>query len=98
MQLALTVSREFSFRDGVTTSIDLDKIRDAGLDGFASFSETPENCEIIIASGMENCLQVRKKYPWQKHTFTANVPVYTYCEHGWIKSALHFMKRKFTGE
>ena len=84
-----TVSREFSFRKGEVTSVDMWAIQNQGFDGFL-YIHHPAHINIAqIASGMKNSVQVELPYPWSKHELFSNVPIETYCKKGYFESLLH---------
>jgi hypothetical protein len=86
VEIIPTISRKFTSRDGEHSYVNLDAIMSSGFDGAVRLNGIGWNYPRLFAFGMEDCVQVKKQWKWQKVTVTANVPVKSYCLNGWFKS------------
>tara|TARA_R110000851_G_scaffold59460_1_gene137692 strand:- start:194 stop:586 length:393 start_codon:yes stop_codon:yes gene_type:complete len=73
-------------------SVDMDAIASLGYDGFLKLG--PETCgvDVQLGGGMRVCVDVDKRYAWDKKEVICNQPVNYYCSKGWGGSIVAFVK------
>jgi hypothetical protein len=72
--------------------LNMEALEQIGLKGACRINHVKNYCCQGLAVGSEACVQVRKRYAWDKPEVTANVPVYFYCDSGLFGSVLRWLK------
>ena len=76
--------------------LDFNLLKCEGFDSFIYFKNDFNIMpEIILARGMRVCVDVNKRYAWDKKEVICNQPVNYYCSKGWVGSIIAFIKDKF---
>ena len=76
--------------------LDFNLLKDEGFDGHIYFNNVLNSMtEIIFTRGMRVCVDVNKRYAWDKKEVICNQPVNYYCSKGWVGSIIAFIKDKF---
>jgi hypothetical protein len=75
--------------------VDMDTLHGLGFNGMIKFG--PETCKVNVqlGGGMKVCVDVNKRYAWDKKEVICNQPVNYYCSKGWVGSIIAFIKDKF---
>ena len=73
--------------------LDLKKIESFGFKGFLHvFNGSAVNTVYKFTGGSVLCVDVNKRYSWDKEEMVCNQPVNYYCSKGWVGSAIAFLK------
>ncbi len=89
MEIIPTIPRKFQSLDSDMegAGVNLESLRDFGFDCFINMDVSCRKIKIpYSAGGSDVCIQVRKKHIFQKVKITSNVPIYSFCEIGFLKS------------
>ena len=69
------------------------KIESLGFKGFLHvFNGSAVNEVYKFTGGSALCVDVNKRYSWDKEEMICNQPVNYYCSKGWVGSAIAFLK------
>jgi hypothetical protein len=83
------------YKDG-KFSLDFKKIEEFGLGGFLKvLNGSAVNTVYKFTGGTDLCVDVNKRYAWDKKEVICNQPVNYYCSKGWVGSIIAFIKDKF---
>ena len=70
----------------------MDTLHALGFDGFVRFGPGASKVNVQLGGGMKVCVDVDKRYAWDKKEVICNQPVNYYCSKGWVGSIVAFVK------